>query len=89
MPTIRLHLPMGAARVPRMAVMTDTSVYDALSVQCRRVVNDALSEKSKRCVVGLQVTKDRVRRLYLFPDRPETLMQFRQLRDGKLKQLRF
>jgi DNA invertase Pin-like site-specific DNA recombinase len=37
----------------------------------------------------IRVKKDRVRRLYLFPDRPETLTQFRQLRDGKIKQLRF
>jgi DNA invertase Pin-like site-specific DNA recombinase len=37
----------------------------------------------------IRVKQHRVWRLYLFPDSPETLTQFRQLRDGKIKQLRF
>lgn len=37
----------------------------------------------------IKVKKHRERRLYLFPDTPQTLAQFRQLRDGKINQLRF
>jgi len=37
----------------------------------------------------IRVKKDRVRRLYLFPNSPKTLTQLKQLRDGKIKQLRF
>jgi DNA invertase Pin-like site-specific DNA recombinase len=37
----------------------------------------------------IQVMKDPEWRLYLFPDRPPTLARFRQLRDGKVKNLRF
>jgi DNA invertase Pin-like site-specific DNA recombinase len=37
----------------------------------------------------IQVKKHRDWKLYLFPDTPKTLAQFKQLRDGKVKQLRF
>jgi DNA invertase Pin-like site-specific DNA recombinase len=37
----------------------------------------------------IRVKKDRTWRLYLFPDTATTLDQFRKLRDGKVKQLRF
>jgi DNA invertase Pin-like site-specific DNA recombinase len=37
----------------------------------------------------IRVKKDRTRRLYLFPDTARTLTLFQQLRDGKVKQLRF
>ncbi len=37
----------------------------------------------------IQVTLDPDRKLYLFPDTPETLARFRQLRAGKLNTLRF
>lgn len=37
----------------------------------------------------IEVARDPESKLYLFPDRPKTLTQFRQLRDGKLQQLRF
>jgi len=37
----------------------------------------------------IRVKKDRTWRLYLFPDTARTLTLFRQLRDGKVKQLRF
>ena len=37
----------------------------------------------------IQVTLDAERKLYLFPDTPETLARFRQLRAGKLNSLRF
>ncbi len=37
----------------------------------------------------IQVTLDTERKLYLFPDTPETLTLFRQLRAGKLNSLRF
>src|SRR5262249_20469871 len=37
----------------------------------------------------IQVVKDPKWRLYLFPDRPTTLARFRQLRDGKVKNVRF
>src|SRR5262245_25097061 len=47
--------PTGAPRVPREPVRTDTNRYDALSVHRRRNLNDALSAKSKRCVVGPQL----------------------------------
>jgi hypothetical protein len=35
------------------------------------------------------VAIDSVRRLYLFPDQPKTIRLFKQLRAGKLKELRF
>jgi hypothetical protein len=37
----------------------------------------------------IQVTKDPERQLYLFSGKPATLARFRQLRDGKVKNLRF
>jgi DNA invertase Pin-like site-specific DNA recombinase len=37
----------------------------------------------------IQVARDRQANLYLFPDKPETIAQFKQLRSGKLQQLRF
>lgn len=37
----------------------------------------------------IQVTLDPDRKLYMFPDTPETLARFRQLRAGKLNTLRF
>ncbi|HMB04525.1 MAG TPA: recombinase family protein [Isosphaeraceae bacterium] len=37
----------------------------------------------------IQVTPDAARKLYLFPDTPETLARFRKLRAGKLNSLRF
>jgi hypothetical protein len=37
----------------------------------------------------IQVAPDAVRKLYLFPDTPETLTRFRRLRAGKLDSLRF
>lgn len=37
----------------------------------------------------IQVTADAARKLYLFPDTPETLARFRKLRAGKLNSLRF
>jgi len=37
----------------------------------------------------IRVKKHRVWKLYLFPDTPKTLAQFRQLREGRVKQLRF
>jgi DNA invertase Pin-like site-specific DNA recombinase len=37
----------------------------------------------------IRVKKHRQWKLSLFPDTPQTLVQFRQLRDGKVKQLRF
>jgi hypothetical protein len=37
----------------------------------------------------IQVKKHPTWKLYLFPDTTKTLGQFRQLRDGKLKQLRY
>ena len=37
----------------------------------------------------IEVTLDPTRKLFLFPHRPETLAQFRQLRAGKLQKLRF
>ncbi len=37
----------------------------------------------------IQVERDRQANLYLFPDRPETIAQFKQLRSGKLQVLRF
>ena len=37
----------------------------------------------------IRVTLDTERKLYLFPDTPETLVRFRKLRAGKLNSLRF
>jgi hypothetical protein len=37
----------------------------------------------------IQIVKDAKTGLYLFPDKLETLEQFKQLKDGKLKNLRF
>jgi hypothetical protein len=37
----------------------------------------------------IQVAKDRQRQLFLFPDRPETLAQLQQLRDGTLQTVCF
>jgi DNA invertase Pin-like site-specific DNA recombinase len=37
----------------------------------------------------VEITRDPETRMFLFPDRPKTLAQFRQLRDGKLQKLRF
>jgi DNA invertase Pin-like site-specific DNA recombinase len=37
----------------------------------------------------IEVSLDPTRKLFLFPDRPETLSQFRQLRAGELQKLRF
>jgi hypothetical protein len=37
----------------------------------------------------IQVSRDRKTRLYLFPDRPQTITLFKQLRAGKLQKLRF
>lgn len=37
----------------------------------------------------IQVVKDTKTGLYLFPDKPETLERFNQLKEGKLKNLRF
>jgi DNA invertase Pin-like site-specific DNA recombinase len=37
----------------------------------------------------IRVTRDEERGLYLFPDRPETLEAFRQLRDGQRTELRY
>ena len=37
----------------------------------------------------IQVTKDEETGLYLFPDEPETIEMFKQLKDGTLKKLRF
>src|SRR5262249_16993295 len=48
------HSSTGATPMPRDAVTTVTNLYDALSVHRCRMLNEALSEKSKRCVVGPQ-----------------------------------
>jgi hypothetical protein len=64
-PSIGRHSPTGAPRAPRQAVGTDTNLYDALSVHRCRMLNDPLSEKSKRCVVGPQFDK-------LFQERSDT-----------------
>jgi hypothetical protein len=37
----------------------------------------------------IQVTRDHQSNLYLFPDKPETIRQFKQLRASKLQKLRF
>jgi hypothetical protein len=37
----------------------------------------------------IQVAKDRQCQLFLFPDRPETLAQLQQLRDGTLQTVCF
>jgi len=37
----------------------------------------------------IEIVKDRATGLYLFPDRPATVKQFRKLIDGRLKNLRF
>jgi hypothetical protein len=37
----------------------------------------------------IDLTLDPTRKLFLFPDRPETLAQFRRLRAGELQKLRF
>ena len=37
----------------------------------------------------IQIVKDPKTGLYLFPDEPETLEKFKQLKEGKLKNLRF
>jgi hypothetical protein len=37
----------------------------------------------------IEIVKDRATGLYLFPDRPATIKQFRKLIDGRLKNLRF
>jgi DNA invertase Pin-like site-specific DNA recombinase len=37
----------------------------------------------------IEMTRDRETNLYLFPDRPRTITQFKQLRSGKLQKLRF
>jgi DNA invertase Pin-like site-specific DNA recombinase len=37
----------------------------------------------------IEIVKDQATRLYLFPDRPATIKQFRNLIDGRLKNLRF
>src|SRR5262249_34897680 len=37
----------------------------------------------------IQVARDRQTRLYLVPDKPKTITLFKQLRAGKLQQLRF
>jgi DNA invertase Pin-like site-specific DNA recombinase len=37
----------------------------------------------------IQVSRDQQSNLYLFPDKPETIRQFKQLRAGKLQKLRF
>ena len=37
----------------------------------------------------IQLSKDPEWQLYLFPDKPATLARFRQLREGKVKNLRF
>ena len=36
-----------------------------------------------------EISKDPEWQLYLFPDKPTTLARFRQLRHGKVKNLRF
>jgi hypothetical protein len=37
----------------------------------------------------IQVARDRQTSLYLFPDQPKTITLFKQLRAGKVHQLRF
>jgi hypothetical protein len=37
----------------------------------------------------IEIVKDQATGLYLFPDRPATIKQFRKLIDGRLKNLRF
>lgn len=37
----------------------------------------------------IEIVKDRTTRLYLFPDQPATIKQFRKLIDGRLQNLRF
>ena len=37
----------------------------------------------------IEVVKDQATGLYLFPDRPATIKQFRKLIDGRLQNLRF
>ena len=37
----------------------------------------------------IQVEKDGVHKVYLFPDTPKTLAQFKRLQDGSVQQLRF
>ena len=37
----------------------------------------------------IEVARDGETNLYLFPDKPETIAQFKQLRAGKLQKLRY
>lgn len=38
---------------------------------------------------AIQVTKDNRTGLYLFPDDPATIERFRELKEGKIRKLRF
>jgi excisionase family DNA binding protein len=37
----------------------------------------------------IRITKDARTRLYLFPDKPATIGKFRELKEGKIRKLRF
>jgi hypothetical protein len=67
------HIP-GYLTVPQMAKALDVNVYWIY----HRISNGCI-----------QITKDAQTGLYLFPDKPDTLLMFNQLREGQLQNLRF
>src|SRR5262249_10837331 len=64
----------GALTVPQLAQALDVSPH---------WIYDRINNET------IQVKKDPEWRLYLFPDKPTTLTRLRQLREGKIKNLRF
>jgi hypothetical protein len=64
----------GCLTVPQLTAKLKTS---------RRWVYDRIHNGT------IQVALDAERKLFLFPDTPETLARFRQLQAGKLNTLRF
>jgi DNA invertase Pin-like site-specific DNA recombinase len=67
------HIP-GYLTVPQMAKALDVNVYWIY----HRISNGCI-----------QITKDTQTGLYLFPNKPDTLLMFNQLREGQLQNLRF
>ena len=63
------------------AIYRGTSTW----VRISSIMRSAVSARRGTIVVR----KDPEWQLYLFPDKPATLARFRQLRDGKIKNLRF
>ena len=78
----RLHRYWGPRPRRVSGSLTGSQIATAVGVKPH-----GLSHLMSRGRIGVQ--RDKATGLYLFPDRPETLEGFRQLRDGDVSELRY